>query len=101
MCYLVVLLQFQLFCLRLWNADLFTGCDTLSPTCCFPPSLALSLSLSTAPAVSTSEYSAIESQLKFTSEVLTCYTLYNYCVYYLTLLFIYERLNILKIDLAF
>jgi hypothetical protein len=35
----------------------------------------------------------MKSQLTFTPEVLTCCTLYNY--YYLTLLVIYEHLNIL------
>ena len=35
----VLLLQFQLFCLGLWNPDLFTGRTTLSRTCCCPPSL--------------------------------------------------------------
>ena len=43
---------------------------------------------------------ALKSQLTFTSEVLTCCTLYNHCDYYLTLLVIYERLTILKNDLA-
>jgi hypothetical protein len=39
---------------------------------------------------------AMKSQLTFTPEVLTCYTLYNHCdYYYLTLLVIYEHLNIL------
>ena len=38
----------------------------------------------------------MKSQLTFTPEVLTCCTLYNHCdYYYLTLLVIYERLNIL------
>ena len=38
----------------------------------------------------------MKSQLTFTPEVLTCCTLYNHCDYhYLTLLVIYERLNIL------
>ena len=36
-----------------------------------------------------------------TPEVLTCFTLYNHCDYYLALLVIYKRLNILKNDLAF
>ena len=40
-CEAVLLLQFQLFCLRLWNPDLFTGCATLSQTCCFLLSLSL------------------------------------------------------------
>ena len=31
----VLLLQFQLFCLRPWNPDLFIGRATLSQTCCF------------------------------------------------------------------
>ena len=38
--------------------------------------------------------------MTFTSEVLTCCTLYNHCDYYLTPLIIYECLNILKNDLA-
>ena len=43
----------------------------------------------------------MKSQLTFTPEVLTCFTLYNHCEnYYLTLLVIYERLNILTNDLA-
>jgi hypothetical protein len=71
--YLVVLLlHFQLFYLRLWNPDLFNECATL----------------------------ALKSQLTFTPEVLTCCTLYNHCHYYLTLLVIYERLNILKNNLS-
>ena len=38
----------------------------------------------------------MKSQLTFTPEVLTCCTLYNHCdYYYLTLLVIYEHLNIL------
>ncbi|KAK6301849.1 hypothetical protein J4Q44_G00279020 [Coregonus suidteri] len=90
----VLLLQFQLFCLQLGNPDLFTGCATLSRTCCFQ------LSLSTAPAVSTSECSAMKSQLAFTPEVLNCCTLYNHCDSCLTLLVIYERLIILKNNLA-
>ena len=82
----VLLLQFQLFCLRLSNLDLCTGRATLSWTCCFRLSLS----------VSTSECSAMKSQLTFTPEVLTCCTLYNHCEnYYLTLLVIYEHLNIL------
>ena len=52
------------------------------------------------PAVSTSECSAMKSQLTFTPEVLTCWILYNHCDYYLTLLVIYECLNILKNNLA-
>jgi hypothetical protein len=56
--------------------------------------------MSTSPAVSTSECSAMKSQLTFTPEVLTCCTLYNHWDYYLTLLVIYERLNILKNNLA-
>jgi hypothetical protein len=52
--------------------------------------------LSTAPAVSNSEWSAMKSQLTFIPEALTCCTLYNHCDYYdMTLLVIYERLNIL------
>jgi hypothetical protein len=90
----VLLLQFQLLCLRLGNPDLFTERATLSQTCCFR------LSLSTAPAVSTSECSAMKSHLTFTPEVLTCCTLYNHCDYYFTLLVIYEGLNILKNNLA-
>ena len=35
----------------------------------------------------------MKSQLTFTPEVLTCYTLYNHCDYYLTLLGIYEHLE--------
>ena len=46
----------------------------------------------------TSECSAMKSQLTFTPEVLTFCTLNNHCDYYLTLLVIYERLNILKND---
>ena len=42
----------------------------------------------------------MKSHRTFTPEVLTCCTLYNHCNYYLTLLVIYERLNILKNDLA-
>ena len=45
----VLLLQFQLSCLWLWNPDLFTGRANLSQTCCFR------LSISTAPTVSNSE----------------------------------------------
>ena len=38
----------------------------------------------------------MKSQLTFTAEVLTCCTLDNHCdYYYLTLLVIYEHLNIL------
>ena len=38
----------------------------------------------------------MKSQLSFTPDVLTCCTLYNHCdYYYLTLLVIYEHLNIL------
>ena len=38
----------------------------------------------------------MKSQLTFTPEVLTCCNLYNHCdYYYLTLLVIFERLNIL------
>ena len=37
----VLLLQFQRFCLRLWNPDLFTGHATLSWTYCFRLSLSL------------------------------------------------------------
>ena len=60
------------------------------------------LSLSTAPAVSNSECSAMKSQLTFTPEVLTCCILYNHCDddYFLTLLVIYDRLKILKYELA-
>ena len=36
----------------------------------------------------------MKSQLTFTPEVLTCCTLDNHCDYYLTLLVIYEHLNI-------
>uniref|UniRef100_A0AAZ3QQ02 Uncharacterized protein n=1 Tax=Oncorhynchus tshawytscha TaxID=74940 RepID=A0AAZ3QQ02_ONCTS len=35
----MLLLQFQLFCLWLWNPDLFPGCAALSRTCCFGVSL--------------------------------------------------------------
>ena len=112
----VLLLQFQLFCLRVWNPDLFTGHATLSCCCssfncsacgygtvtCSPdvlrcPGSAVFSSLSTAPAVSNSERSAMKSQLTFTPEVLTCCTRYNHCYYYyyLSLLVIYECLNIL------
>ena len=42
----------------------------------------------------------MKSQLTFTPDVLTCFILYNHCGYYLTLLVIYERVNILKNDLA-
>ena len=42
----------------------------------------------------------MKSQLTFTPEVLTCCTLYNYCDYYLTLLVIYEHLNIVMNHLA-
>ena len=90
----MLLLQFQLFCLWLWNADLFTERATLSQTCCFQ------LSRSTAPAVSTSECRAMKSQVTFTPDLLTCCTLNNHCDYYLTLLVIYERLNILENNLA-
>ena len=86
----VLLLQFQLFCLQLQNPDLFTGRATLSQTCCFL------LSFSTKPAVSNSECSAMKSQMTFNPEVLTCCILYNHCdYYYFTLLVIYEHLNIL------
>ena len=38
----------------------------------------------------------MKSKLTFTPELLTCYTLDNYCdYYYLTMLVIYEHLNIL------
>ena len=37
----VLLLQFQLFCLRLGNPDLFTQPTTLSRTCCFRHFLSL------------------------------------------------------------
>jgi hypothetical protein len=66
--YIVLLLQFLLFGLRLWNPDLFTKHTTHYYS---------------------SECLALKSQLTFTSEVLTCYTLYNHCDYYLTLLVIY------------
>ena len=46
------------------------------------------------------ECSAMKSQLTFTPEILTCCTLYNFCHYYLILLVIYERLNILKNNLV-
>ncbi|KAK6321278.1 hypothetical protein J4Q44_G00082540 [Coregonus suidteri] len=82
------------FCLWLWNPDLFTGRATLSQTCCFQ------LSLSTAPAISTSKCPAMKSQVTFTPDVLICCNLYNHCDYYLTLLVIYERLNILVKNLA-
>ena len=62
------------------------------------PDILLS-TLSTAPVVSNCECSAMKSQLTFTPEMLTCCTLYNHRDYYLTLLVIYERLNILKNDL--
>ena len=42
----------------------------------------------------------MKSQLTFSPEVLTCGTLYNHCDYFLTVLVIYERLNILKNNLA-
>ena len=42
----------------------------------------------------------MKSELTFTPEVLTCCTLYNHCDYSLTLLVIFERLNMLKNDLA-
>jgi hypothetical protein len=42
----------------------------------------------------------MKTQLTFTPEVLTCCTFYNHSDYYLTLQVIYERLNILKNDLA-
>ena len=59
-------------------------------------------SLSTAPAVSNSECLAMKNQWTFTPEVLTCCILYNHWdyYYYVTLLVIYERLNILKNYLA-
>ena len=41
----------------------------------------------------------MKCQLTFTSEVLICCTLYNHCDYYLTVLVIYECLNILKNNL--
>ena len=44
--------------------------------------------------------SVMKSQLTFTPEVLTCCTLHIHCGYYLTLLVVYERLNILNINLA-
>ncbi|KAK6276776.1 hypothetical protein J4Q44_G00392310, partial [Coregonus suidteri] len=62
----MLLLQFPLFCLRLWNPELFTGCATLSQTCCFQ------LSLSTPPAISTSKCPAMKSQVTFTPDLLTC-----------------------------
>ena len=43
---------------------------------------------------------AMKNQLTFTHEVLICCTLYNRHYYYLTLMVIYECLNILKNDLA-
>jgi hypothetical protein len=58
-----------------------------------PAVSSIPLPLSTAPAVSTSECSAMKSQLTFTPEVLTCRTLYNHCNYYLTPLVIYEHLE--------
>jgi hypothetical protein len=42
----------------------------------------------------------MKSQVTFTPDLLTCCTLYNHCDYYLTLLVIYERLNILENNLA-
>ena len=50
----------------------FTGRATLSQTCCFW------LTLSHASGVSTSECSAMKSQLPFTPESLTCCPLYNH-----------------------
>ena len=38
--------------------------------------------------------------MTFTPEVLTCCTLYSHCDYYLTLLIIYERLNLLRNNLT-
>ena len=73
------------------------GTLTCSPEVlpCPGPAVFDSLSL---PHLSTSECLAMKSQLTFTPEVLT--TLYNHCDYYLTLLVIYKRLNILKNNLA-
>jgi hypothetical protein len=51
-------------------------------------------------AISTSDCLAMKIQMTFTSEVLTCCTLYNHPDYYLTLLDIYEHLNMLKNNLA-
>ena len=42
----------------------------------------------------------MKSQLTFLPAGLTCCSLYNHWDYYLTLLVIYERLKILKNDLA-
>jgi hypothetical protein len=42
----------------------------------------------------------MKGQLTFTPEVLTCCTFCNHYDYYLTLLVIYEHLNILKNNLA-
>jgi hypothetical protein len=76
----VLLLQFQLFCLWLWNPDLFTGCATLSWTCCFdPPSLSLIyIHIHTHTCSLNLWMLDDESQLTFTPEVLTCCTLYNH-----------------------
>ena len=71
-----------------------TGGTTLFQTCC------LILSLSTGPTVSTSKCSAMKSQLACSPEVLNYCTIYYHCDYFLTLLVIYERLNILKNNLA-
>ena len=68
---------------------MFSRRDTLSWTCCFDLR-SLSLSLSTTPVVSTSECSAMKSQLTITPEVLTCCTLCNHIIL-LTLLVIYEE----------
>ena len=86
----VLLLQFQLFCLRLWNADLFTG----RATC---PRPAVFNSLETAGAVEIFLMIGYEKSTEFTPEVLTWCTLDNYCnyYYYLAMLVIYEHLNIL------
>ena len=82
----VLLLQFLLFCLQLWNPGLFTRQVSLSWDLLFRFS-SVSIYLST------SECWDMKSQLTFTPEVLTCYGLFCHCDYYLTLLVIYEHLE--------
>jgi hypothetical protein len=82
----VLLLQFQLFYLRLWKPDLFTG----RATC---PRPAVFNSLETAGVVEILSMIGYENQLTFTPEVLTCCTRDNCDYYYLTMLVIYEDLG--------
>jgi hypothetical protein len=78
----MLLLQFQLFCLWLWNPDLFTGRATCSRPAVFN-------SLETAGVVEILLMIDYEKPSDINPEVLTCFTLDNYCDYnFLTMLVI-------------